>query len=192
MSGFHLSKHDWIKIIYFYMSEGNEDIYCYTLKISFSSDRAQNFFAHVLDPQEQESTIKILSVCPCTETDRKRLLQAKVMDRFASNFACAFIVVHTTIQYKKFGILVKTTPPRGTYIFLWITQILEKNVCRSKLWTDMLQILHAHLFQCILQYNINKSGIQTKLPPLGGLVYFLDHSNFRKKRLWVKVMDGYA
>ena len=34
----------------YYMSEGNEGIYCYTLELSFSSDPAQNFFAHVLDP----------------------------------------------------------------------------------------------------------------------------------------------
>ena len=112
----------------FYMSEGNEDIYCYTLKISFSSDRAQNFFAHVLDPQEQESTIKILSGCPSVRPDRA-----------------------------------------------------EKDFSRPKLWTDLLQILHVHLFQCILQYNIKNLGFQSKLHPPGGLISFCGSLKFQKK-----------
>ena len=45
----------------------------------------------------------------------------------------------------------------------------------------MLQILHAHLFQCILQYNVNKSGIQTKLPPPRGTCIFFGSLKFQKK-----------
>ena len=110
-----------------YMSEGNEGIYCYTLELSFSSDRAQIFFAYVSDPQEQESTMKILSMCPPRQKDSKRDLQAKVMDRSSSNFVCTFVLVHTTIQYKKIGNLDKTTPPpRGTCIFFGSLKFQKK------------------------------------------------------------------
>ena len=37
-------------IITYFMSSVPKDMYCYRLKISFSSDWAENFFLHVFDP----------------------------------------------------------------------------------------------------------------------------------------------
>ena len=159
------------------MSEGIEDIYCYTLKISFSSDRAQNFFAHVLDPQEQESTMKILSVCPCVRVQKqteKDFSRPKLWTDLLQILHVHLLQCILQYNIKNLGFQSKLHPPGGLISFCGSLKFQKKNVCGSKLWTDMLQILHVYSFQCILYDNVYRLGTWIKLPPPQGDFKFLD------------------
>jgi len=109
-----------------HMSWVPKDKYCYRLQSSFSYDRAEAFFLHVLDTC-------LSFVCPSI-AKIIMLLYAKVIDRYFQNYVCSYIWVVPKWSRKNFFSQISSR-----FVFFLTLSFplnLKNSIFPPKLWSD--------------------------------------------------------